>query len=451
MTRLRIAHWIWNLTIGGDAKNLVALAVAQSTWADVSVLIRSLSPEQNYQELEEAGIEVSSAIDLPKKLIEWVELNSPELVIFHRNGRPDSLETRLVESLVARKIACFQYNTFARVDPSTASLWSGQLHLSCTSMMQYAQRLQVSPLKLPNHAAIGYPVAIPALVEKEERALARQALGVPPQAFVALRLVRPDLRKWDPMPVLAVRRMADARRPIHLIVRAAPSSRAQWIKEQCRSAVSLLEPTSNPQQLRLTLAASDCLVNCSQIGETFGLGLAEAMAAGLPPIVNSTPHMDNAQIELCQHGVTGLVANTVSGLADALRYLQEFPDDAQRLGLQARRYIQSTFATEIVELRLRHFLLNQLEKEQSQLVKMIPPIADSPDSYKLDEEWLSHYSQLLTSVQPDKSSLMKKLIDETQLSMLRLSDNISYALSIGIGGSVRAIKRRLRQGSLARK
>ena len=129
---------------------------------------------------------------------------SPWLVIFHRNGRADPLEGSLVERLRRCGIPCFEYNTFARFDRTTEGLWTGHLHLSRTSMMQYAKRKGVSPLNMPAHAAIGYALDIPSPITFEERSSARASFGIKEKTFVALRLVRPDLRKWDPLPVLSV-------------------------------------------------------------------------------------------------------------------------------------------------------------------------------------------------------------------------------------------------------
>src|SRR5215470_11837740 len=87
----------------------------------------------------------------------------------------------------------------------------------------------------------------------------------------------------------------------------------------------VVEPNADSSRIRRTIAAADCLGNYSQIGETFGLAMAEAMCCGLPVIVNSTPSMDNAQVELCDHGKTGLVANSLRALTSALSFLANDP------------------------------------------------------------------------------------------------------------------------------
>src|SRR5690606_27840361 len=118
--------------------------------------------------------------------------------------------------------------------------------------------------------------------------------------------------------------------------------------------------TRGPEEFRQTLAASDCLLNYSGIGESFGVAIVEGMAAGLPVLTNSQPHLDNAQVEHCQHDVTGLVANTITGLASALERLAGDADLRARLGENGRRYATDCFSAERVEQRLRRFVRQRL-------------------------------------------------------------------------------------------
>jgi Glycosyl transferases group 1 len=316
--------------------------------------------------------------------------------------------------------------------------------------MQYAKRKGVSPLNMPGHVAIGYAVDVPSVITWEERSSARQTLGIDQNAFVVLRLLRPDLRKWDPLPVLAVHRLIQEMLPIHLVVRSVPKVRERWVKKNCGSSLTLLEPTEMSSDIRLTLAAADCLVNCSQIGETFGLGLAEAMAVGLPVIVNSTPRMDNAQIELCRHESNGLVANTVTALTNALRYLFERRDYALDLGREGRRFIDSTFATPVVERRVRRFLIERLKAGGTNLADGIPAVDRQDVVYKLDQLWLDEYWGRLSQEYKPSQTLFTEAIDLQTLSWLRLSDNVAYALDIGPRAIVQSVIRRMKSGSLFR-
>ena len=88
-----IAHWIWNLSIGGDAKNACALAIAQKSWAKVSVLVKSSDPGVRTNELSQQSIPVVPGIYSGEELKSWLDKDKPSLMIIHRSGRHDQLET----------------------------------------------------------------------------------------------------------------------------------------------------------------------------------------------------------------------------------------------------------------------------------------------------------------------------------------------------------------------
>ena len=77
--RPHIAHWIWSLTLGGDAKNLSALALAQEAWADVTILTRSDPAGIRASDLEAKGITVIPGVDSIDRLTEWVDNSPPGL------------------------------------------------------------------------------------------------------------------------------------------------------------------------------------------------------------------------------------------------------------------------------------------------------------------------------------------------------------------------------------
>ena len=214
-----------------------------------------------------------------------------------------------------------------------------------------------------------------------------------------------------PLTSFVCRRLIKEKLPIHFVVRSAPQARRRWLEKECGSNLTLLEPTESPADLRMMLAAGNCLLNFSQIGETFGLGLAESMALGLPVIVNSTPHMDNAQIELCEHEANGIVANTVSALTAAMRHLYEQPDYAMDLGREGRRFIEATFAAPVVERRVRQFLIDRLKAGGTNLAEGIPPVSRQEVAYILDRQWLDEYKRRLGEGYGESQNFIEEAID----------------------------------------
>jgi hypothetical protein len=78
------------------------------------------------------------------------------------------------------------------------------------------------------------------------------------------------------------------------------------------------------------------MIHSSGIGESFGCSIAEGMFWRLPVIVDATPHADNAQVELVDHEVTGLVVQGVTGFVEAARRLAADADARRRLGEAGR-------------------------------------------------------------------------------------------------------------------
>jgi len=65
------------------------------------------------------------------------------------------------------------------------------------------------------------------------------------------------------------------------------------------------------KQMYEYLHALDLFAYHSLIGETFGIAIAEAMATGLPVVINGTPYRTNAQTLLVDNGKDGFVANSM--------------------------------------------------------------------------------------------------------------------------------------------
>ena len=59
--------------------------------------------------------------------------------------------------------------------------------------------------------------------------------------------------------------------------------------------------------------------------------MLEAFTLGLPAVVNATPWRDNSQIEIVDHMVDGIVANTPCDYAEAIAFLNR--DRARRLDM----------------------------------------------------------------------------------------------------------------------
>jgi glycosyltransferase involved in cell wall biosynthesis len=191
-------------------------------------------------------------------------------------------------------------------------------------------------------AAGNNPVAA-AAAPKEDRAQLRQALGLPQDAFIAIRLGRPDPRKWSDLLILhGARLLADLPR-LHLVFLSAPESRHGVIRRLMGARVTLAPFTTERATVARYLAASDAMLHYARYGESFGYALAEAALAGLPVIAQSTPWGDNAQAELIRDGETGFLVDDYAAALRALQRLSGDPVFARALAAAAASDIAARF------------------------------------------------------------------------------------------------------------
>ncbi|MHB9756156.1 glycosyltransferase [Streptomyces sp. BYX5S] len=110
--------------------------------------------------------------------------------------------------------------------------------------------------------------------------------------------------------------------------------------------VGLLEP----DEVRKAVARSVAVVAPSLAPETFGLVVAEAMAAGVPAVASG----HGAFVELVDDGATGLLhrPGERTSLASCLRGIAEEPGRNREMGLAARRRYERGFSPAVGLARL---------------------------------------------------------------------------------------------------
>ncbi|MBI3462519.1 MAG: glycosyltransferase family 4 protein [Planctomycetes bacterium] len=155
----------------------------------------------------------------------------------------------------------------------------------------------------------------------EERAAARAGLNLPPESPVLLWIGRLAMHeKAHPVPLFLALAQAAARlkskEPIRLLLAGAcDEQQAMQIFKQYQQLAARLCPAirlqvfpnvDEPLKRRLLAAADVFVAPVDSIQETFGISLAEAMAAGLPIVA---PDWDGFR-DLVVPGVTGLLVES---------------------------------------------------------------------------------------------------------------------------------------------
>jgi glycosyltransferase involved in cell wall biosynthesis len=155
-----------------------------------------------------------------------------------------------------------------------------------------------------------------------------------------------------------------------------------------------VDTTSDLRTLLTYYRSMDVYVAASAIGESFGMNIAEAMACGLPVVAISTPHQDNAQIELVDQGVNGLVVEDYPRLvALACQELLRNEPLRRKLGDAAQVKVES-YSAEKMTRALENIIYQRLGFSTGDNPKGSP----SPFPLQWSEDMATDYQRRLGKV-----------------------------------------------------
>lgn len=346
MRRRKILHVLPGLGLGGTEKvaQLIACGLDKRAF-EVAVYSPWHGPRG--EAVRAAGLPLIVHDDLQH----CIRAFAPDIVHLHRGGWPDPALMAPVRGGLrfradgSRQTRIVETNVFGRRDASV----SGRL-IDCTVFVSHfcARRYAAAhelELALPRYTTIYNPVETEYLAAHSQSP-AHRDFSQP----VVGRLSRPDAGKWSSLALEMLPPLVQAVPAVRYAVVGAIDSARDYVREQGLGGhVDFLPPVEDISGLAAFLDSLSVFAHANDTGESFGMVIAEAMAVGLPVVTHPCPlPKDNAQLELVEHGRSGLVARNAAEYAEAVAWLLHHPEEARRMGTAGQEKAQKFYAVEVV-------------------------------------------------------------------------------------------------------
>jgi hypothetical protein len=453
--RLRVIELSAGWSLGGTDQ-AIEIRAASLSRLHFDVEAVGLWGGQRYERLKQHG---TRARELGGKLTELARVLSetrPHVLHYTRADRHCEYSAAVQRAAAAAAVPVLvETNVFGRpagfVEARTPDR---TCHMSLASMLRCARQLGVPMQELyeRGHRAVYLPVPTPAgygARPSVPRAAARQTLGVLPQELLACRITRPDLRKWSVRLERALPGLFAAVPELRFVFMAAPPEKVAWLERRFGHRVICLEAQTDLDELASVYAASDLMIHSSGIGESFGLSIAEGMFHGLPVIVDSTPDMDNAQVEVVEHERSGLIVGSSGGFVAATKRLARDPELRRRMARAAAERARECFADQVVVAEWERLYAEACVVAgvtTSPRIQELAARAPRPatQEYPVFPDLYAELCQRLTG---PPASLAERLLGRLD----HARDTLRQARKIGPSAVLRVVRSRLRStGSLAR-
>jgi glycosyltransferase involved in cell wall biosynthesis len=341
---VKITVFLNQLGLGGTEK-------AAARWAQAlrerghELRILSLQEGARRREFEDHGMEVRTVSADAESIRDQLRSHQADVIHTHAPGHPHPGDI-LGEALVSlpKKIPVLQTNIFGQsLNPKEDAWTDFRLYISWTSCVQAARRSfhRLDAQFFKNRSVAVYPLETAKSPPQSEIQAFRSKHGVGSDEVLLGRLSRPEPNKWTDLPIQSFRIAARANQRLKLLLREPPAAVAQALRQSAdRDRFIILSATTDPLELALTMSSLDVVLHTSSIGESFGYGIAEPMNYGKPVIANSTPWLDQAQIELVRHGECGFIASTAQAMAQRVLQLANDAHFRSTLGSNAQKHIR---------------------------------------------------------------------------------------------------------------
>ena len=345
---LNVLHAPTRWDIGGTEKAAELFIREHSEQFNVyGVSVRQGGPRAD--SLRESGYEVHVASDI-NDLAEYMSEKEIDIVHSH-SGDTELISAAAADAGVPIHVRTDQFGNYFETESG-----SGIDYFFYPSKTILLRTLILNNIGFEenwseNMAHLYNPLDVDEVIQGESL---REEYGIPDSVPVVGKIGRPVPEKWGKLTIRAFDRVLERISTAELFLVGVPGKIRKQIRScQWEDQVTYIDRLP-PEKVSDFYATIDVLAHTSAIGESYGYVIAEAMANGVPPVVDSTPMRDNAQVELVHNGETGYVANSPTAYGDALCELLEDDDRHQQFSHNAKERV-AEFDVKHVVTRLEQF------------------------------------------------------------------------------------------------
>lgn len=287
--------------------------------------------------LRRAGYEVGILNSDMGCAVRFLREKKPDILHWHSAGSPEPFILRAAKE--AGVGAVVRTNVFGQHDASEeAKSVNANIFVSKSCFLRYVRchRENIRDFYAANKV-IYNPIELSIIEEAKltpERAYAlRDQYRIGEHDPLIGRVGRPDDSKFGSICIDMMPHLLKTQPRVKFIVVGITAQKRRLIRALgLEKHFVVIEPTADSRALYELYRLLDVYAHSATWGESFGCGIAEAMACKKPVVTHATPHWDNAQVELVDHGKTGLVANFPRLYAGAVDFLLQNRQKAQEMG-----------------------------------------------------------------------------------------------------------------------
>jgi glycosyltransferase involved in cell wall biosynthesis len=326
------------------------------------------------------------------RMVEFLKNRRIHIIHWHSSGLPEPFVLQAAQRASVPLV--IRTNVFGQYDSSPESqLVDATIFVSKMCFLRYV-RLHKCALKdfYRNNKVIYNPIEMSAIeqavLSQEDSVKLKSEYGINSHEPVIGRIGRPDDSKFGMMGIEMMFYLAKLQPRIKYIVVGITEAKLRRIKQMgLLKHFIFIEPSVDSRKIYELYYIFDVHTHSATWGESFGCSIAEAMACKKPVVTHSTPHWDNAQIELVDHDSTGLVANNPRLYAKAVDFLLRSPEKVAQMGLAGYHKAASLYDVKHIVGQVEKLYLDKLKEKGFKL-------DDRLHDYRLARDYYPSFKEL---------------------------------------------------------